>query len=68
MKEYCIFNKEGELIFTINTLMGIDSYKDESRYTIIESEKLDPSYSYTLVDGEIIKGEAWPVPQEINNN
>ncbi len=67
MKEYCIFNKQGELVFTINTLLGMDIYKDESKYTIIESEKLDSMYSYTLVNGEIIKGNPWPVPEPINN-
>lgn len=67
MKEYCIFNKQGELVFTINTLFGMDIYKDESKYTIIESEKLDSMYSYTLVNGKIIKGNAWPVPEPINN-
>lgn len=67
MKEYCIFNKQGELVFTINTLLGMDMYKDESKYTIIESEKLDSMYSYSLVDGKIIKGEKWPEPEPINN-
>lgn len=68
MKEYCIFNKQGELVFTINTLIGMDAYKDESKYTIMYADKLDSMYSYTLVNGEIIKGESWPIPQEINNN
>lgn len=63
MKEYCIFNKQGELVFTINTLLGMDIYKDESKYTIIESEKLDSIYSYTLVNGVIVKGEQWPIPE-----
>jgi hypothetical protein len=67
MKEYCIFNKQGKLVFTINTLLGMDMYKDESKYTIIESEKLDSMYSYSLIDGEIVKGDAWPIPEPINN-
>ena len=68
MKEYCIFNKQGELVFTINTLAGVDMYKDESKYTIILSDKLDSMYSYSLINGQIVKGEAWPIPPEINNN
>lgn len=62
-KEQCIFNNQGELVFTVNTLNGLDSYKDNPNYTIVESERLDPSYKYTLVNGVIIKGEQWPIPE-----
>ena len=65
MKEYCIF-KEGHLVFTANSLSGIDQYANDDDYIIVENEKLDSTYSYTLVDGEIIKGEQWPVPPPIS--
>jgi uncharacterized protein YuzB (UPF0349 family) len=54
------------LVFTANSLNGLDQYIDDSNYTIIEHEKLDPSYSYTLVNGEIVRGEKWPVPPPIS--
>jgi len=65
MKEYCIF-KEGKLVFTANSLSGITHYVNDDSYTIIEHEQLDPSYSYTLVNGEIVRGEIWPVPPPIS--
>jgi hypothetical protein len=65
MKEYCIF-KDGQLVFTINSLTGIDQYVNNSDYTIIEHEKLEPLYPYTLVNGEIIKGEKFPFPPPIS--
>jgi len=60
-KEYCIF-KEGKLVFTISSLVGLKHYEEDPDYTIIEHEKLDAHYSYTLVDGKIIKGEHFPPP------
>jgi len=63
MKEYCIFNSDGTLAFTVNSLTNINSYVNNSNYIIIENDKLDPSYSWTLVNGIIIKGEKWPVPE-----
>jgi hypothetical protein len=63
MKEYCIFNLDGTLAFTVNTLNGLDNYTNNSNYIIIENDKLDPSYSYTLADGVIVKGEQWPIPE-----
>jgi hypothetical protein len=63
MKEYCVFNSDGTLAFTVNSLIGIDNYLNNSNYKIIENDKLDPSYSWTLVNGIIIKGEKWPVPE-----
>jgi len=63
MKEYCIFNLDGTLSFTVNTLNGLDKYVNNSNYIIIENDKLDPYYSYTLVNGVIVKGEQWPVPE-----
>ena len=63
MKEYCIFNLDGTLSFTVNTLNGLDNYVNNSNYIIVENEKLDPYYSYTLVNGVIIKGEQWPIPE-----
>jgi len=63
MKEYCIFNGDGTLAFTCNTLNGLDNYTNNSNYTIIENEKLDSNYQYTLVDGVIVKGEQWPIPE-----
>jgi hypothetical protein len=63
MKEYCIFNLDGTLAFTVNTLNGLDNYTNNSNYIIIENDKLDPSYSYTLVDGVIVRGEQWPIPE-----
>lgn len=65
MKEYCIF-KDGQLVFTVNGLNGLDHYTNDNTYTIVEHEKLDPSYSYTLVNGVVIKGELWPVPSPIS--
>jgi hypothetical protein len=65
MKEYYIF-KDGKLVFTIDSLTGIDHYVNDSDYTIIKHEKLEPSYPYTLVNGEIIRGEKWPVPPPIS--
>lgn len=62
MKEYCIF-KDGNLIFTVNSLVGLKHYINDPSYVIIEHDKLDPSYSYTLVNGMIVKGEQWPIPQ-----
>jgi hypothetical protein len=63
MKEYCIFNLDGTLSFTVNTLNGLDKYVNNSNYTIVENDKLDPYYSYTLVNGVIVKGEQWPIPE-----
>ena len=63
MKEYCIFNLDGTLSFTVNTLNGLDNYVNNSNYIIVENEKLDPNYSYTLVNGVIVKGEQWPIPE-----
>jgi hypothetical protein len=63
MKEYCIFNLDGTLSFTVNTLNGLDKYVNNSNYIIVENDKLDPYYSYTLVNGVIIKGEQWPIPE-----
>ena len=57
MKEYCVFNSDGTLAFTVNSLISIDNYLNNSNYKIIENDKLDPSYSWTLVNGIIIKGE-----------
>jgi hypothetical protein len=65
MKEYCIF-KNGQLVFTANSLNGIDHYVNDTSYEIVEHEHLDPSYSYTLVNSEIVKGEKWPVPPPIS--
>jgi hypothetical protein len=63
MKEYCIFNLDGTLSFTVNTLNGLDKYVNDSNYIIVENDKLDPYYSYTLVNGIIVKGEQWPIPE-----
>jgi hypothetical protein len=63
MKEYCIFNLDGTLSFTVNTLNGLDKYVNNSNYIIVENDKLDPYYSYTLVNGVIVKGEQWPIPE-----
>jgi hypothetical protein len=65
MEEYCIF-KEGKLVFTINSLIGVDHYVNDNSYIIVEHEKLDPSYKHTLVNGEIIRGEKWPIPSPIS--
>lgn len=62
MKEYCFF-KEGKLAFTVNMLLGLDHYLNDENYTMIEHEKLDSMYQYTLVNGIIVKGEQWPVPE-----
>jgi len=62
MKEYCFF-KDGKLAFTVNMLVGLDHYLNDSDYTMIEHEKLDSLYQYTLVNGVIVKGEQWPVPE-----
>ena len=62
MKEYCFF-KNGNLMFTVNTLQGMDLYTNNSEYSYVEHEKLDPHYQYTLVDGVIVKGEQWPIPE-----
>ena len=62
MKEYCFF-KEGKLAFTVNILVGLDHYLNDDEYTMIEHEKLDSMYQYTLVNGVIVKGEQWPVPE-----
>jgi len=63
MKEYCVFNSDGTLAFTVSSLTNINDYVNNSNYKIIESDKLDPSYSWTLVNEIIIKGEKWPVPE-----
>jgi hypothetical protein len=63
MKEYCIFNLDGTLSFTVNTLNGLDKYINNPNYIIVENDKLDPYYSYTLVNGVIVKGEQWPIPE-----
>jgi hypothetical protein len=65
MKEYCVF-KDGKLVFTINSLTGINHYVNDNSYTIIEHEKLEPLHPYTLVNGEIIKGEKFPYPPPIS--
>ena len=65
MKEYCFF-KEGKLAFTVNILMGLDHYLNDSQYIMIEHDKLDSMYQYTLVNGQIVKGDKWPVPPPIS--
>ena len=57
-KEYFIFKKTGEFVFTANN--EPKNYSNDSDYIVIYSDKLDMDYSYSLVNGEIVKGDKWP--------
>ena len=57
-KEYCIFKKTGEFVFTANNEPQNNS--NDSDYVVIYSDRLDMGYSYSLVNGEIVKGDKWP--------
>ena len=58
-KEYCIFEKEtGKFIFTSS--IKPQNYIDDSNFVVIYHDKLDFHYSYSLINGEIVKGDMWP--------
>jgi len=65
-KEYCIFKKDsGKFIFTSSSKPL--SYINDSNFVVIYSDRLDYNYSYSLIDGVIIKGDKWPEIIEKNN-
>jgi uncharacterized protein YuzB (UPF0349 family) len=58
-KEYCIFKKlDGSFVFTSSTKP--QNYIDDEEFEVIHHDILDRGYNYSLVNGEIIRGEAWP--------
>lgn len=58
-KEYCIFRKvDGSFVFT--STAEPKAYIDNVDYEIVVSNQLEPGFQYSLVDGEIIKGDKDP--------
>jgi hypothetical protein len=50
---YLIFNQDGSFVMACN---DIPSSHTDDVYTALKTEEFDPNYSYTMVDGEIVKG------------
>ena len=65
-KEYIIFKKTGEFVFTSSNEPL--NYVNDSNFVVIYSDRLDYNYSYSLIDGVITKGDKWPEIIENNIN
>jgi hypothetical protein len=60
-----VFNSENQLVLASNIIP--DSHTGPE-YTIIElkdGEVFDPQYTYSLVDGKAVKGDLYPVDEEL---
>jgi hypothetical protein len=59
MEEYCVFKvSDGGLVFTSST--EPTHYIDNDEYIVIKSKIIDYDYSYSYIDGKIIKGDKHP--------
>lgn len=56
-KEYCIFKKTGEFVFTSS--VKPDNYIGNTDFIVLYVDKLDFRYTYSYENDKIVKGPKW---------